>query len=343
MIIDQSRLAGLDAYLRHPDTPESVNLGGQSPRTGRTQDLGDGLQLDVSGIRLTIEADDLIALFARSSTGASRPLLSISIVKEVFPGLFVDPFRHRVHTIAGFEDFQRGVATNCRAMEVEGTPTVVSIGPETMTWVSPIYPMPAATRLSAAAWDIASVRRTAPGAFRYSIALEVWSDPPQNDDEPATRTIRLVDDASPVDPRFTDELLSEFTDPGTDDPALVAAYRLTFTATVSRDALLSERHVPVLGESLGRPLLRAVHLLEPITSMYDISSLAELLRHCSDYYLPEVSDGVVTHMTATLDLDAALVRGATQSEFLEIAVRHDGFTTFEAMLEANVLVRPPRR
>jgi hypothetical protein len=178
--------------------------------------------------------------------------------------------------------------------------------------------------------------------FSYSLALAVWDDADDAGDEQAARIVPLVTDAAPGDLRLIEDLLPQFTDEATDAPAPAEAYRVDFTASVTRDALLSERHLPVLAESLGRPLLRAVHLLEPIDSVYDFASLGEVLRHCSEYYIPEVADGVATHMTALLDVTAALVRGTERSEYMEVAVHHDGFKTFEAMLDANVLVRPPK-
>jgi hypothetical protein len=343
MIIDRSRLAGLDAYFRRSTGGASVNLGGPSPAASRTRALGDGMQLEVRGLRLTIVAGDLVALLARTdvATVTSEPLFRVTVVKEIFPGLLSDPYRHRVHTIAGFEDFTRGAATNCRPMEVDGIATLVSTGTDEAVWTSPLFRMPSPVTFDAAAWDLATTRLTPSDGFTYTIELAVWTDATATDGPPAA-TAALATNATPPAGRFVTDLGAQLVDANTGDALAVEAYRLTFRATVRHDAYLAERHHPVLAESLGRPLLRAVHLLEPIECVYDVYSIGELLRHASEYYLPEVADGVVTHLTAMLDLPATLVGTESHDELIEIDVRYDGFDTFEALLDADVLVRPPR-
>jgi hypothetical protein len=341
MIIDQVKLAGPDAYFAHPSNG-SLDLGGAAPATSRTRALGDGMQLEVQGVRVTIRASDLVPLLARSEvqTVTQAPLFRISVVKEMFPGLFADPYRHRVHAVSGFEDFTRGTAVNCRPIEVEGIPTLVSVGTEDVEWTSPIYRIPMATTFAAAAWDLATTRLTPPDGFSYSVKLSVWTDRTATNQPPLT--VALATNATPPAGRFLRNLGTLLVDPVSGDPLAVEAYQLRFEAKVNRDVFLAERHHPVLDESLGRPLLRAIQLLEPIDCIYDIHSIAELLRHASEYYIPEVADGVVTHLTALIDLPATLVGTETQDEFMEIAVLYDGFDGFEAQLEADVLVRPPR-
>ena len=124
MIIDRIQLSGLDAYFQDPNNPGQINLGGQNPLTARTRTLGKGKQLEISGIELLIESsNDLTDLFNFQSS----PLFSITVMKEMFPALFANPFKHRTHTISGFEDFKRGTFENARAMDIDGVPTIVSI------------------------------------------------------------------------------------------------------------------------------------------------------------------------------------------------------------------------
>jgi hypothetical protein len=343
MIIDRSRLAGLDAYFRRPSGGASLNLGGPAPATARTRALGDGMQLEVRGLRLTLAAGDLVALLARTDVASltSEPLFRVTVVKEMFPGLLSDPYRHRVHAVAGFEDFTRGTTSHCRPMEVDGIATLVSTGTDEARWTSPVYRMPAPVTFDAAAWDLATTRLTPSDGFTYTIELAVWDNATATD-VPPTATVALATNAAPPAGRFITGLGSLLVDASTGAAITVEAYRLTFRAIVRHDAYLAERHQPVLAESLGRPLLRAIHLLEPIEGAYDVYSIGEMLQHASEYYLPEVADGVVTHLTAMLDLPATLVGTASHDEFIEIDVRYDGFDRFEAMLDADVLVRPPR-
>ena len=137
MIIDKIQLAGLEAYFKDPNNYGQINLAGQV--TSRTKPLGKGKQLEISAIELLIESDsDLTDLF----NFQSNPLFSITVMKEMFPALFADPFRHRVHNIGGFEDFKRGTLENAKAMDIDGIPTIVSMGTGICKWTSPLYPMP---------------------------------------------------------------------------------------------------------------------------------------------------------------------------------------------------------
>src|SRR3712207_9593403 len=52
--------------------------------------------------------------------------------------------------------------------------------------------------------------------------------------------------------------------------------QLAFQADIASDAYLHERSVGTAGQSLGRPLLQAVHVFEPVPSLYRIYGLAEL-------------------------------------------------------------------
>src|SRR5262249_30209979 len=154
--------------------------------------------LNVAGITVVIEHDDVASLYSRQTD----PIFEVIVTKEMFPGLFKDPYASRVHRIAGFEDFGQGHSSNFRAMEVDGMVSLVSTAvDELCRWQSPLYRMPKAVALYAAAWDLASSRMTPPDAFAYSVTLEWWDstanplhDPPRlqllaTDAEPRTRRI----------------------------------------------------------------------------------------------------------------------------------------------------------
>src|SRR5947209_5150840 len=124
MTIDQARLAGDAAYLRVPGNAD-VNLAlpaGAAAPVAVSPLLGEGMQFDVTSVDLLMEGPNLDSLLARRAA----PLVSLGIRKELFPGLFSDPYRHRVHTIAGYEDLQRGTHARVEVAEIDGYPTLVS-------------------------------------------------------------------------------------------------------------------------------------------------------------------------------------------------------------------------
>ena len=99
MIIDQIALSGLDAYLidREQD-PLNVNLA-QSGQIGHSIQPGEGRVFELSSISLLCRSDRLYELMSRQAT----PLFTIDVSKEMFPGLYSDPYAHRVHNLAGME------------------------------------------------------------------------------------------------------------------------------------------------------------------------------------------------------------------------------------------------
>jgi hypothetical protein len=115
-----------------------VNLA-QPPREGRSLSIGEGMLVDLSSLTLQIERPNLLDIYNRQA----QPIFSVEVVKEMFPGLFSDPYSHRVHRLGGFDDFNRGTLTDLRAMEVEGVPTLVSVGGvQESRWRSAVYKMP---------------------------------------------------------------------------------------------------------------------------------------------------------------------------------------------------------
>jgi len=322
MIIDRIQLAGKEAYFQ--DGAGGLNIAGQ---TARTADLGKGKQLEVSAIELLIDSDnDLTDLFNYQS----NPLISITVMKEMFPALFDDPFRHRVHTIAGFDDFNNGKFENCKAMDVEGIPTVVSLGTDTCLWTSPRYKMPESTKIDHAGWELAASRKTPKENFVYTITLNAFD----GGGSPITST-EIATALDPTAPRLFENLSLDN----------VRAYELKFKAEVKRDAALYEKHTTLIGESIGTPLLRAINLLEPIETIYKFHSLQELLSRSSEYHLFEFQGQPISKMIATLDLSATLVCSEQQNvsanrfEFIEIMVADGIFSNVEARLAGAELIR----
>ena len=322
MIIDRIQLAGRHAYFE--DGSGDVNIAGH---TSRTSDLGKGKQLEISGIELLIESEsDLTEVFKYQDA----PLISVTIVKEMFPALFSDPFRHRVHSIAGFEDFNRGKAENCKAMDVEGIPTLVSLGTDTCVWNSPRYRLPESIKIDHSAWELAASRRTPKENFVYTIVLNTF-----NANGAPITSIEISSGLDPTEPRLKEGL----------DLQNVHSYELVFKAEVKRDAALYEKHTTLIGESVGTPLLRAINLLEPIDTIYEIHSLQELLSRSSQYHLFEFQGQPINKMLATLDLSATLVHseqqdlGSNKFEFIEITVAEGMFSNLEAKLLGEELFK----
>ncbi|HSK72860.1 MAG TPA: hypothetical protein VK892_14255 [Pyrinomonadaceae bacterium] len=331
MIIDRIQLAGKDAYFKNGADKTNLVVGA----TSRTASLAKGKQWEISAIELLIESTgDLTDLFNFQES----PLLSITVMKEMFPMLFADPFRHRVHTVAGFDDFKRGTIENGKVLDVEGIPTIVSVGTEDCKWKSPLYQMPEPISLAHASWELAASRKTPRENFKYSLSLEIF-DANQN----SIQIVSLANNLDPTKPRKAENL------------ALPSAafYQIEFTAKVLKDASIHEKHTMLVGESIGTPLLRAVNLLEPVNSIYDIHSLQELLSLSSEYHLFEFQGQPLKKMIATLDLSATLVHSENQHienddlydpksrfEFVEIVVKSDVFSNVEAKLVGEELVKP---
>jgi hypothetical protein len=328
MIIDRVPIAGIEAYFQNPGNAGQVNLGGPNPLTARTKALGKGKQLEVSAIELLIDSSiNLIDLF----NFQPGPLFSITVMKEMFPALFADPFRHRSHSISGYEDFKRGTFENARAMDIDGIPTIVSVGTGITKWTSLLYEMPELVRLNHAAWELAASRKTPKENFKYSLKLSVFDA-----NQTLVQTVDLANGLDPTQPRKVENLNLQG----------IGFYQVAFTADVKKDASIYEKHTTLVGESIGTPLLRAVNLLEPVESIYDIRSLQELLSLSSEYHLFESQGQALHKMLVTLVLSATLVQSGNEAvqsskfEFVEIAVKSNKFSNFEGKLTGEVLMRP---
>jgi hypothetical protein len=333
MIIDQSALSGLPAYLI-PDangTSASVDLSRTPGVAGRSLRLWPGDTMQVSGIQLLLEAADLEQLFGWQSA----PLLSVRVKKEMFPLLIEDPYANRVHNVGGFEDLQRGRGDSLRILEVGGIPTLVSAGQGATKWSSMIYRMAQPVRFSAAAWHLDGSRNVPADAFTYSLTLDLWGDG-RPLTQPASESVNLATTLRPDDNRF-----ARFTHDGA-----AAAYQIHFQAEVDHDSYLRERLAGLNdAESVGRPLLQAVNLLEPLEPVHEFHSLHELMLNSSEHELHWVPGSPLRRMTAVLDVSATLTgpdRADVPGESIELTVHTDAFTYVEARLAATVLVRPPR-
>lgn len=338
MITDRIQLAGLDAYFRDPATGK-VNLGGITP-TVRTAPLNKGKQIEISGIQLLIEHQDLQPLFAYPSDNAglptNTPLFRISVMKEMFPGLFADPFSHRVHNIAGYLDFNEGTLTNGRVMEIDGIPTIVSIGKEECLWVSREYVMPDPIAIDGMAWELATSKLTPPDSFHYKIEIALNG---------GAATIK-IDNAGQMLKAVARRAIEGLNNQN------INSFQITFKAKVFEDSYLRERHLPAINENIGRPLLRAINILEPVKSIYEFNSLLELQSLCSDFHLFENPGAAIPRLTATLDLNATLVNSPNQNianndiynnasvfEFVELNLLTNQFMRFEARGISEELVR----
>ncbi|MBL0316155.1 MAG: hypothetical protein IPP69_10390 [Flavobacteriales bacterium] len=329
MITDTIQQAGIESYFKDTDSGK-INLGGLTA-TLRTQALNEGKQVEVSGIHLLIEHQDLQTLLPYPSDDNGMPLhnpiFKIAAMKEMFPGLFADPFSHRVHNIAGYLDFNEGALTNGRVMEIDGIPTICSIGRDTCVWTSKEYVLPEPISIDAFAWELATSKQTPPDSFHYKIEIALNA---------GASTI-VIDNAGQMIKADAKRARDGYTERN------VISFQITFTAKVFEDSYLQERHLPALMENIGRPLLRAINILEPIKSIYEINSLMELQDLCSSYQLFENSDGPIKRLAAYLDLNTTLVNSPNQNvvngdiydpqsvfEHVEIKLMGNEFTKFEA-------------
>lgn len=329
MILDQITLAGRYAYLRGEGTND-VNVASQPAtavegvgpvRRVNSLSIGKGMVVAVSGIQLYMEREGILDLCARGTD----PLITLRVNKEVFPGLFADPYARRIHRIAGFEDFSRGALNNFRVMEVDGVATLVSTSTQLCRWSSPVYLMPGTVPIASIAWALPTHKETPAESFAYDVSLRTWQSDPSGS---APVVHRAAVGATPADPRFLHL-----------EPALMArAYQVEFAATVHHDAPLSEMHMAdMTRESLGRPLLTGAYLLESVPSSYSFYSLAELLAQASGY---EVLGPQGSRLLVLLDFEAVLAAG--ESVVLELHGDPAPLTRLEARMLGSVVVRPPR-
>jgi len=334
MILDTVKLSGEDAYLR---LNGEINLGTpgsgvRRSKTGAHAAIGAGTLMELSGIFFQIDGSDLLPLFQRQDD----PLLSIDVVKEMYPGLMKDPYKHRVHSIGGYEDFNRSQLENLRVMEVDGYPTLVSEGNQPGKWISPVYRFSQPFTFDSAAWYLPTSKLTPKDGFSYSLTLRFWraADPI---DQPAPRSVVLAAaNTLPDATRCIDAIQAT--------AANIVAYQLEFTATVKHDTYLRERTVGDDDrQTLGRPLLRSVSLLEMTAPRYEFYSLQELLTTSAMSHIFDEHDNKLKKLTAAVAITAALEEG----ESVSVTVYNDNVTAahkltyVEARLAADVKSKPP--
>jgi hypothetical protein len=335
MILDSIKLSGRDAYLL---SEGEVNLADPAPvanqraRTGTHDAVGKGMLVEVSGIFFQIEGEDLLPLFQKQS----YPIISIEVLKEMFPGLKKDPYKHRVHTVGGYDDFNRSSLKNLRAMEVDGYPTLVSVGNDVCNWTSPLYSFSKKFTIDSGAWYLPSAKLTPKEGFSYSMELHFWRLG-DSIDQPAPHSVSLAASGTgPDSERWVKGIDATVRD--------VIAYQLEFEANVKHDTYLKERTIgSAVQESLGRPLLRTVSLLEVTAPRYDFYSLQELITASATQHLFEEHDGKLKKINATLYLTAALEEG----ESISVTVNNNKIpaanklTYVDARLAGEVKLRPP--
>ena len=347
MITDRIQLAGLDAYFRDPAT-RKINLGGNTP-TIRTPPLNKGKQVEISGIQLLIEHQDLQPLFAFPHDANDNPLtpppppglFKISVMKEMFPGLFADPFSHRVHNIAGHLDFDEGTLTNGRVIEVEGIPTICSTGREECVWISREYVMPDPIAVDAIAWEFFTAKKDSPpDSFHYKIKILC------KDVNGAALPDINIDNGGQMLKSVASRAKDSLMFPN------IKSFQIVFTAKVFLDSNFKGRTIPLPNGQIGRPLLIALNILEPVQSMYEFNSLIELQNHCSDFHLFENPGAAIPRLTAILDCNATLVHSpnqvivngniydaASRFEHVELKLNPNQFTRFEAKRNSDLLLR----
>lgn len=318
MMIDEITLGGELAYLRRAG---AVPLA--AGETGSSLAVRKGEVVEIRAVDVYLEVDDGLPMFTRRPA----PLLRFTLSKELFPDLFLDPHSHRVHQIAGNEDFRRAEKTNMNLLEVEGIPTLVSPGHQSACgWESARYPLPGPMEFDALAWSLAVSRGTPKDAFDYDIELHYWRPGDEDLADAGMHAVALTNGPhTPADARH--KVL------GT--PLQIVGYQIALRAKVRYDAQLLERHGSLAGgQSLGTPLLQGVYLIEKTPPVYDIHSLQELVTHASSYQLLEPALPF-RRMIARLHLPATL----TEGESLSVEVGAD-VKRCEARMDASVRMRP---
>jgi hypothetical protein len=320
MMIDEVSVSGRGAYLRR-DSGEIALQGGQR---GVSAPVQKGETVEINAVDLYLEVESALDLFARSDA----PLLSFDLQKEVFPSLFLDPHAHRVHQVAGYEDFTRSEKTNMVVLEIDGVPTLVSPGNSAAcSWRSARYPLRKPIRLASVAWTLAASRGTPPESLSYRLSLIHW--PAGNADllDAQSASIALTSGSHrPRDSRHL-ELPAE---------QEIGGFQLEFEAQVAFDSQLMERHGSLGRQSAGTPLLQGVFLVENVEPLYAVHSLQELIGHSTSYQLLDPG-APLRRMTARVHLPAVL----TEGESLAVEIHSHRIKLCEARLDATLRQRPP--
>lgn len=336
MIIDRIRLAGSGAYFA--DASGDINLAASLPSIVRTEPAGEGRQIDAAAVEFYFEGVDLWPYFERQD----HPLVSVTVMKEMLPGLFADPYRNRVYTIAGFNDFNAGTFVNCRALEVEGEPAIVALAPGPCQWTSARYRLPRPTNFEGAAWRLCPARMLPDAALNYTITLRGFD----GSGNPLAPVPFVSQHFIGSNERSADLALDA-----------VEQFELEFAAETKADGYFHEAHGQTGGFApVGRPLLRGFHWLEPVECQHDFHSLSEMVAQAAGYdLLGARSADPLTRLALTLRLPATLVSGPNEDapaglyEYIAIEIDPDGalaageLTFVSARLNAQDQLRPPEK
>ena len=131
MIIDSLDLTPRRGRLLSPTNQSDLSvekLGGFGP-------VADGVAYSISGLHVYFEMSGLEELLASSQT----ELFRLETRKEVAPGLVLDPYSHRMHSVAGREDFVAGHLTNGRIEAVDGRDVLCALDGQILDWLSATY------------------------------------------------------------------------------------------------------------------------------------------------------------------------------------------------------------
>lgn len=338
MIIDIINSAGENAYLK--DAAGNLNLAEAIPSTSSTRVIGKGKQVNVSGIQFYFEGADLFPLLsfleddgAGNLVKRNRPLISITVFKEILPGLFADPYKSRIHSLGGFQDFKRGTFDKCDVYRINNKPTIVSLGTEQCKWKSIKYELPEDISLDSAYWEIPSAKDTPATAFRYTINLFTYdgSGAPMNAGAPTV----LANNLDPTQKRIKKNI----------NLKNVRFYELEVIADVKHDSTLTERIVTEKADTIGRPLLEGIYLLEPVQTKFDFYSLQEFLSECSEYEMFQLQGLPFKKLMATLNLSSVLVQspnensGANENEFIKLEILTDKLKVATAKLVSSEMLK----
>jgi hypothetical protein len=329
MISDRIRLAGPEAFIIREGG--GLNLGGTAPGGGRSRPLPLGRFNRIEGLHYTLAGERLEKLLAAEDS--DRWLLRFGVVKEILPDLFADPHEHRVHTLAGHEGLRRGELINGRVLDVDGEAALVSVGDGELVWTSVQHRFPAPSNLRHMGWELATPRALSRGGWNYDLELETWRE--GDDLDSAGVANAVVVDAGGGERRAREEL----------DLKGVTAFRVVFRARVHREAEFEAHHEALLGEGVGRPLLRSVSLLESVPSHLALYSLGELLSRSERVEM--LTDGGALHaVTGLLPLQAMLAASEHQEEsqlryeHLVVEIGADAFATVVMRMMGEQLQRP---
>jgi len=293
MIIDKIHISDKEAYIKN----KKIDLS-KGDFVFKTERLRRGEQLNIYGIQYLLEGQDLSRLFQYSSGSLlldnSRPLFQFGVVKEMFPKHYDDVFESRVYNIAGYKDFEEGIFTNCKVLEVEGIPTLVSMGNKECSWESKWYKTPRPIHVRNLVWELESSKLIPENSFSHKIELY----------------LKVGDLSYARNPESVQPLIIDSTDLKlnsiTVDLSNIREFKIKYSAIILKDSNFHERILPNYNVPIGRPLLRAINIIEKVESKYQINSLNELRNLSSDFEMITNLRGDILSITGVLDLSATL-------------------------------------